>query len=55
MWQQADWVFWDVHDADHAIVIALADEHYARLVVEVDDPQAVVTEIDHAIRSRARA
>ena len=53
MLQQADWVFWDVHDADQAIVIELADEHYARLVVEVDDPQAVVAEIEQAIHSRA--
>jgi hypothetical protein len=49
MWQQADWVFWDVHDVEKAVVIELADEHYARLVVEVEDPQAVVTDIKQAI------
>ena len=54
MLQQADWVFWDVHHADHAIVIELADEHYSRLVIEVDHPQAVVAEIEQAIHSRAR-
>jgi len=30
-------VFWDVHDESKAIVTELRDEHYARLVTEVDD------------------
>jgi hypothetical protein len=51
VWQCADWVFWDVHDADQAISIELEDEHYARLVLEVDHPQAVVAEIEEAISS----
>jgi hypothetical protein len=52
MWQQADWVFWDVHDADKAVVIELAHEHYGRLVVQVEDPQRVVDEIEQALNSR---
>jgi hypothetical protein len=52
MWQQADWVFWDVHDADKAVVIELAHEHYGRLVVQVKDPQRVVDEIEQALNSR---
>src|SRR6202521_2178114 len=28
-----EWVFWDVHHPEKAIVIHLADERYARLVV----------------------
>ncbi|WP_433040111.1 hypothetical protein [Dactylosporangium sp. CS-033363] len=42
-------VFWDVHDARKAVVIELADERYARLVVEVDDPRATVKLIESAI------
>ncbi|HTJ32326.1 MAG TPA: hypothetical protein VL738_03780 [Dactylosporangium sp.] len=43
-------VFWDVHDARKAVVIALADEKYARLVVEVDDPRATVELVERAVR-----
>ncbi|MFD8413716.1 MULTISPECIES: hypothetical protein [unclassified Streptomyces] len=41
-------IFWDVRNPEKAIVIELADEHYTRLVVEVDDPRAVVTLIEQA-------
>jgi hypothetical protein len=46
-----EWVFWDVHDQnkDRAIVIELADERYARLVIEVPDPAATVALIERAI------
>jgi hypothetical protein len=43
-------VFWDVHDAAKAVVIQLDDEHYARLVIEVDDPSATVDLIEAAVR-----
>ncbi|SNY78908.1 hypothetical protein SAMN04244553_1436 [Nocardia amikacinitolerans] len=41
-------VFWDVRDPDKAVVIELADERYARLVVQVDNPAAVVGLIEKA-------
>ncbi|MEU2253621.1 hypothetical protein [Nocardia xishanensis] len=41
-------VFWDVRDPDKAVVIELADEHYARLVVQVDNPADVVALIEKA-------
>ncbi|MEU4746226.1 hypothetical protein AB0G02_37995 [Actinosynnema sp. NPDC023658] len=41
-------VFWDVHDPAKAVVIELADERYARLVVEVEDPRAVVALVENA-------
>lgn len=41
-------VFWDVHDSTKAVVIELADERYARLVIEVDDPAATVALIESA-------
>ncbi|MFI9329387.1 hypothetical protein ACIGZJ_17805 [Kitasatospora sp. NPDC052868] len=43
-----DRVFWDVHDAAKAVVIELADERYARLVVEVSDPRATVALVEGA-------
>jgi hypothetical protein len=42
-------VFWDVRDAEKAVVIQLDDEEYARLIVEVDDPHAAVDLIEQAL------
>jgi hypothetical protein len=41
-------VFWDVHDPAKAVVIELADEHYARLVVQVADPRATVVLVENS-------
>ena len=46
--QDGEKVFWAVHDAQKAVVVELADEHYTRLVVEVDDPRAVVAMVEQA-------
>jgi hypothetical protein len=46
---QGDRVFWDVHDAAKAVVIRLADERYARLVIGVDDPAQTVAAIRQAL------
>ncbi|WP_406299694.1 hypothetical protein OG948_31435 [Embleya sp. NBC_00888] len=42
-------IFWDVRDAGKAVVIELADEQYARLVVQVSDPRATVALIESAV------
>ncbi len=44
-----DRVFWDVHDPRKAIAIALKDDQFVRLVVEVDDPTATLAAISQAI------
>jgi hypothetical protein len=46
-----DRVFWDVHDQKKAIVIDLRDEHFAKLVIEVADPEASIREILHSVGS----
>ena len=43
------WTFWDVHDPAQAVIIRLHHEHYARLVVGVDDPAATVERVRAAI------
>jgi hypothetical protein len=48
--QHGEWAFWDVHDPDKAIAIRLRDEHYAKLVIGVDDPAATAKAIAAAIR-----
>jgi hypothetical protein len=50
--QDGEWVFWDVHDRAKAVVIELADETYARLVVEVADPRTTVELVE---RSRTQS
>ena len=47
--RQASAVFWEVRDPAKAVVIDLADECCARLVVEVDDPTDVVARINRAL------
>ena len=43
-------VFWDVHDPADAVVIELRDERFARLIIQVADPRATVTLVEHAVR-----
>jgi hypothetical protein len=50
--QQGEWAFWDVHDPTRAIAIRLHDEHYAKLVIGVDDPSGAVSSISAAIARR---
>ncbi|SDG83997.1 hypothetical protein SAMN05216553_11234 [Lentzea fradiae] len=46
--REGEKVFWAVRNAQNAVVVELADEDYTRLVVEVDDPRAVVAMIEEA-------
>jgi hypothetical protein len=45
-----EWAFWDVHDPDKAIAIRLHDEHYAKLVIGVDNPVATAQAITNSIK-----
>ncbi|HEU4698927.1 MAG TPA: hypothetical protein VFS40_07100 [Gemmatimonadales bacterium] len=47
--------FWDVHDAERAIVVELEGERYDRLVVEVEHPMAVVSRIQAALAASGHA
>lgn len=51
--QDGDRVFWDVRHPDRAIVIHLSDEELARLIVDVDDPDAVVARVQAALSSES--
>ncbi len=48
-YQQGDFVFWDVHHPEKTIVIELDHEHFAKLIIEVADPNAAVSLIENAI------
>jgi hypothetical protein len=41
--------FYDIHDPEKAIVVEVDDEHYKRLVVEVENPEQSVAELRAAI------
>ena len=41
-------VFWDVRDASKAVVVELDGHDYDRLVIEVEDPAAVVALLERA-------
>jgi hypothetical protein len=41
-------VFWDVRDTSRTIVVSLNHEHYKKLIVEVDNPPAVVARLQAA-------
>lgn len=49
-YRSGEWVFWDVHNPDKTIAIHLDHEHYARLVIEVDEPDVTAAAISRAIR-----
>jgi hypothetical protein len=44
-----NWVFWDVHHPEKAIVIDLRDERYEKLIVEVPDPAETVARVQAAL------
>jgi hypothetical protein len=48
-WQEGNKVFWDVRHPEKTIVLELEDESYAKLIVEVEDPDATVREIQQAL------
>jgi hypothetical protein len=48
-------VFYDVHDPERTIVLELNHEHYTRLVIEVDDPDATVAQLTDAMARRGRS
>jgi len=48
-YHHSQWVFWDVHNPEKVIVIELRHEHYAKLIVEVEDPAATVAAIQRKL------
>ena len=53
-YQEGNLVFWDVRHPERTIVIDLEHERFAKLIIEVEDPQKGVELINEAVfRSRA--
>ena len=48
-YQDGGWVFWDVRQAENAIVVELHDERFQKLVVEVADPAAAIRLLKQAL------
>ena len=49
------WSFWNVRQKDKAMVVALENERYARLVIDVEDPEGTVDQISRAIKGSSIA
>jgi hypothetical protein len=50
-YQHGNRMFWEVSDPAKAVVIELKDDQYAELVVQVEDPAAVVAQVNQAVRA----
>lgn len=48
-WMDGERVFYDVRNPQNTIIIELADENYAKLIVEVEDPRSAVAQIQAAL------
>jgi len=44
-------VFWDVLDPAKTIIVSLDHERYKKLIIEVADPEAVVTRLRASLRT----
>jgi hypothetical protein len=51
-YQEGDFVFWDVGHPEKTIVVELEDEHFGKLIVEVEDPDAAVKLLEGAVSKR---
>jgi len=49
LWRDNGRMFWDVQDPERTIVVTVSDEAYQELVVEVEEPAAVLGLIAGAI------
>ena len=54
-YQEGNKVFWDVRHAAKTIVFDLEDEYFAKLIVEVEDPEVTVQMIMEALRTYQEA
>jgi hypothetical protein len=48
-YQEGNLVFWDVRHPEKTLVLELEDEKFAKLIVEVDDPEAAIQTIQEAL------
>ncbi len=39
--------FWDVSNKKNAIIVELKDSYYHKLIIEVENPEAVMNELNH--------
>ena len=51
-YQEGNFVFWDVSNPEKTIVINLEDDHFAKLIVEVSNPNAAVGLLEDAVSQR---
>ena len=47
--EHGDRIFWDVHHPEQAVTINLQHDKYAKVIVDVPDPEATVTRVRQAL------
>jgi hypothetical protein len=50
--EHGDRIFWDMHHPERAITLQLIQEKYAKVIVEVADPEATLRSLQDALRQR---
>ncbi|MCL4545818.1 MAG: hypothetical protein M1118_14725 [Chloroflexi bacterium] len=50
--EHGDRIFWDVHHPDRAVIINLSHEKYAKIIVEVDNPQETASRIQAVLSEK---
>lgn len=53
-YQEGNKVFWDVRHPENTVVVSLCDERYAKLIIEVEDPEFIVNLLTTAIEEIKR-
>ncbi|MDQ6787195.1 MAG: hypothetical protein M3033_10345 [Acidobacteriota bacterium] len=51
-YQEGDLVFWDVHNPEKTVVVELDHEHFAKLIIEVAEPDTAVRLLEDVISQR---
>lgn len=48
-WLHGNWAFFDVRHPENTIIVELQNEHFAKLIVEVADPDATVRMLQQSL------
>ena len=53
--EHGDRIFWDVHHAAKAVTVRLANDHYNKIIAEVDDPKVTAESLQEVVRRERKA
>jgi hypothetical protein len=50
-WWKGRWTFWSVRNPDKAVIISLRNERYDKLILQVDHPESLITDLRRELAS----